>query len=122
MKDKIDIVVGICTKNVEDTIEGVIKVVDRGLNDYFPEKKSLIIVSDGFSKDRTKERANQAVTRTEKIVLDQIGKIGKGNGVKTIFIKAKEVGAEDGSFSRWRSYQHNAGMVKTLDSAYINRT
>lgn len=30
MKDKINIVVGICTKNVEDTIEGVIKVVDRG--------------------------------------------------------------------------------------------
>ena len=94
MKDKIDIVVGICTKNVEDTIEGVIKVVDQGLNDYFPEKKSLIIVSDGFSKDRTKERANKTVTRTEKMVLDQIGKIGKGNGVKTIFIKAEELGAE----------------------------
>ena len=94
MKDKINIVVGICTKNVENTIEGVIKVVDQGLNDYFPEKKSLIIVSDGFSKDHTKERANKTVTRTEKMVLDQIGKIGKGNGVKTIFIKAEEVGAE----------------------------
>ena len=94
MKDKVDIVVGICTKNVEDTIEGVIKVVDRGLNDYFPEKKSLIIVSDGFSKDHTKEKANKTGTRTEKMVLDQVGKIGKGNGVKTIFIKAKEAGAE----------------------------
>jgi len=94
MRDKVDIVVGICTKNVEDAIEGVIKVVDQGLNDYFPEKKSLIIVSDGFSKDHTKERANNTVTRTEKMVLDQIGKIGKGNGVKTIFIKAEEVGAE----------------------------
>jgi len=94
MKDKVDIVVGICTKNVENTIEGVIKVVDQGLNDYFPEKKSLIIVSDGFSKDHTKERANKTVTRTEKMVLDQVGKIGKGNGVKTIFMKAEEVGAE----------------------------
>jgi len=94
MKDKINIVVGICTKNVEDTIEGVVKVVDQGLNDYFPEKKSLIIVSDGFSKDHTKERANKTVTRTEKMVLDQVGKIGKGNGVKTIFIEAEEVGAE----------------------------
>jgi hypothetical protein len=28
------------------------------------------------------------------MVLDQVGKIGKGNGVKTIFIKAEEVGAE----------------------------
>jgi len=94
MKNKIDIVVGICTKNVEDTIEGVVKVVDRGLNDYFPDKKSLIIVSDGFSKDHTKERANKTVTTTEKMVLDQVGKIGKGNGVKTIFMKAEEVGAE----------------------------
>ena len=94
MKDKVNIVVGICTKNVEDTIEGVIKVVDQGLNDYFPEKKSLIIVSDCFSKDHTKERANKTVTRTEKMVLDQVGKIGKGNGAKIIFIKAEEVGAE----------------------------
>jgi len=94
MKDKTDIVVGICTKNVEDTIEGVIKVVDQGLNKYFPGKKSLIIVSDGFSKDQTKERANKAITRTDKIVVDQVGKIGKGNGVKTIFIKAEEVEAE----------------------------
>jgi len=76
------------------TIKGVVKVVDQGLNDYFPEKKSLIIVSDGFSKDHTKERANKTITKTEKMVLDQVGKIGKGNGVKTIFIKAEEVGAE----------------------------
>jgi len=94
MKNKVNIVVGICTKNVEDTIEGVIKVVDQGLNDYFPEKKSLIIVSDGFSKDHTQERANKTVTRTEKVALNQFGKIGKGNGVKTIFIKAEEVEAE----------------------------
>lgn len=94
MKYKINIVVGICTKNVEDTIEGVIKVVDQGLNNYFPEKRSLIVVSDGFSKDHTKEKANKTVTRTEKMVLDQVGKIGKGNGVKTIFIKAEEVGAD----------------------------
>lgn len=82
MKDKVNIVVGICTKNVEGTIEGVIKVVDQGLNDYFPEKKSLIIVSDGFSKDHTKERVNKTVTRTEKMVLDQVGKIGKGKWSK----------------------------------------
>ncbi len=94
MKDKIDIVVGICTKNVENTIKAVIKVVDQGLNNYFPEKRSLIVVSNGFSKDHTKEKANKTVTRTEKIVLDQVGKIGKGNGVKTIFIKAEEVGAD----------------------------
>jgi len=94
MKDKIDIVVGLCTKNVENTIETVIKVVDQGLNNYFSEKRSLIVVSDGFSKDHTKEKANKTVTGTEKIVLDQIGKIGKGNGVKTIFIKAEEVRAD----------------------------
>jgi len=75
MKDKVNIVVGICTKNVEDTVERVIKVVDQDLNDYFPEKKSLIIISDGFSRDRNKERANKSATRTEKMVLDQAGKI-----------------------------------------------
>ncbi len=94
MTGKVNIIVGICTKNVEDTIERVTTVVDQGLNNYFPEKKSLIIVSDGFSKDYTKDRAEKTKTRTEKIVLNQVGKIGKGNGVKTIFIKAEEVGAE----------------------------
>jgi len=94
MKDKIDIVVGICTKNVEGTIEGVIRVVDQGLNNYFPEKRSLIVISDGFSKDNTKEIASKTKTRAEKIVIDQVEKIGKGNGVKTIFIKTEEVGAD----------------------------
>jgi len=36
----------------------------------------------------------QMPEQDQTIVLDQIGKIGKGNGVKTIFIKAEEVRAD----------------------------
>ena len=94
MKNKVNIVVGICTKNVENTIERVIEIVDEGLDKYFPEMRSLIVISDGFSKDHTREKANKIKTKAEKRVLEQVGNIGKGNGVKTIFIQAEEVETE----------------------------
>jgi len=82
------IAVGICTKNCEKTIRNVIEVVDSGLKKL--PGKNLIIVSDGFSGDRTRDIAENTETMAKKIVTEQYGEKGKGNGVKTIFEIAKD--------------------------------
>ncbi|MCK4244308.1 MAG: glycosyltransferase, partial [Candidatus Omnitrophica bacterium] len=86
--------VGISTKNCAKTIENVVRVVDEGLKKYFPDKEGLIIVSDGFSTDKTRDIAEGIKTESEKIVKQQEGSLGKGNGVKTIFSLSKENQAE----------------------------
>lgn len=89
----LDIVVGICTKNCEDTVAGVLKTVDRGLTQFFPSKHILIVVSDGFSTDATQEKVQATETATEVMFTPQTGGLGKGNGVRTIFEIARERGA-----------------------------
>jgi hydroxypyruvate reductase len=93
LKDSFDIVVGISTKNCADTIVGVINTVDRGLKEFFPGKRSLIVVSDGFSTDGTREKAQGLKTNTRVLVTQQSGGLGKGNGVRTILEIARKSGA-----------------------------
>jgi len=84
------IAVGISTRNCEKTIGNVVRVVDEGLKKYFLNQESLIIVSDGYSKDKTRETAKKIKTKNEKIVKRQEGSLGKGNGVKTILSLSKK--------------------------------
>jgi len=88
-----DIVVGICTKNCADTVVGVLKMVDRGLTQFFPSKRILIVVSDGFSTDATQEKVQETETTTEVVFTPQTGGLGKGNGVRTILEIARDRGA-----------------------------
>lgn len=92
--EKYDIVVGICTLNVEQTIERVTKTVDIALNEFFPKKKSLIICSDGFSTDKTKKIFEKTKTKNDKLFIEEIGEIGKGSAIRTIFLKAREYNAK----------------------------
>lgn len=85
-----DIVIGISTKDCAATITDVLKAADQGLTGYFPEKRGLLVVSDGFSTDGTRELAEATPTEHEKIVLTERGDIGKGSAVKTIFEIARE--------------------------------
>ncbi len=85
-----NIAVGISTKNCAKTIGNVVRVVDEGLREYFPDKEGLIIVSDGFSTDKTRDIAERIKTESEKIVKEQEGSLGKGNGVRTILSLSKE--------------------------------
>ncbi|MDY6965338.1 MAG: glycosyl transferase family 2 [Halobacteriota archaeon] len=89
----VDIVVGICTKNVEATIVHVMNIVASGLSEYFSDYKGLIVVSDGFSTDRTMELANMFEPPGDipKLLTEQMGGPGKGNGIRTIFEIASEV-------------------------------
>ena len=91
-----DIVVGILCKNVEATILYVMNAVSEGLHKHFSEYKKMIIVSDGFSSDRTVEIANlfQPYNSIKKIVTRDIVAGGKGAGVRTILEVAKRVNAK----------------------------
>lgn len=53
----VDLVVGICAKDVETTIVHTMNVVGMGIQQYFSQVESLVVISDGFSKDRTRELA-----------------------------------------------------------------
>jgi len=88
-----EILVGICTKNCEDTIQNVLRKVDEGLIKFFPEKKSIIMVSD-LSEDLTEKRVKETETRNLVVFRRQEGGPGKGNGVKTIFRFAIESDAK----------------------------
>jgi len=92
-RNPLDIVVGICTKNCADTVTGVLKTVDRGLAQFFPSKRILIVVSDGFSTDATREKVRETETTTEVMFTPQTGGLGKGNGVRTILEIARDRGA-----------------------------
>ena len=92
-RSSLDIVVGICTKNCADTIAGVLKTIDRGLAQFFPSKRILIVVSDGFSTDATEEKVQETETAIEIMFTPQTGGLGKGNGVRTILEIARDRGA-----------------------------
>ncbi len=93
---EVDIVVGVLCKNVETTILHVLNVVSEGLHKHFSEYKKMIVVSDGFSSDRTVELANlfQPYNGIEKIVTEDIVEGGKGAGIKTVFMMASELNAK----------------------------
>ena len=89
-----DIVIGISTRNCADTVSGVLQKVDEGLTKFFPGESGLIVVSDGFSTDGTRDIASKTKTHSEKIVVTEEGKLGKGSAIRTIFKIARERGAK----------------------------
>lgn len=92
-RSSLDVVVGVCTKNCADTVASVLKTVDCGLEQFFPDKCCLIVVSDGFSTDSTWEKVQETQMTTEVVFTPQTGGPGKGNGVRTILEVARDRGA-----------------------------
>jgi glycosyltransferase involved in cell wall biosynthesis len=92
----VDVVVGISAKNVDTTIVHVMNVASTGLLEFLSDYKGLVVVSDGFSTDRTTELAEmfELPRKVSKIVTEQMGDPGKGNGVRTIFEIAKHAEAD----------------------------
>ena len=91
-----DILIGIPCYNEEDTIGNVVEVVGQGLAKYYPDKKSVLIVSDGGSLDDTRERATEAKVPpgVERIVTIYRGYPGKGTSFRVIFEAAEKVKAK----------------------------
>ncbi|MFO8133285.1 MAG: glycosyl transferase family 2 [Thermoplasmatota archaeon] len=92
----VDILVGVLCKNVEATILHVLNTVSDGLHKYFPEYKTAIAVTDGFSEDRTLDLARlfRPHKGIGKIITRDMAAGGKGAGVRTIMELAHELDAK----------------------------
>jgi glucosylglycerate synthase len=99
-----DILVGIPSYNNARTIGHVVKAVQAGLAKYFPQKRSLLVNSDGGSTDGTTEVVHATTIddftaillhhRVEpvlKIATPYHGIPGKGSAFRTIFEIAKKL-------------------------------
>jgi glycosyltransferase involved in cell wall biosynthesis len=104
---EVDLVVGIPSFNNARTIAHVVKAVDAGFAKYFPERRSVIVNSDGGSKDGTPAVVAAAdftspgailvshrLTPVQKIVTPYDGIPGKGSAFRTIFAIADRLKAK----------------------------
>ena len=99
-----DILIGIPSYNNAHTIGHVVRAVQAGLAKYFPDKRAVLINSDGGSTDGTTEVVHNTaiddftaillhhrVEPVMKIATPYHGIPGKGSAFRTIFGIAKEL-------------------------------
>ncbi len=104
---EVDIVVGIPSFNSARTITHVVRAVAGGLAKYFPERKSIIVNSDGGSTDGTREAVMGAdvdhdslllvshkVPTIQRITTPYLGIPGKGSAFRTIFAVTERLKAK----------------------------
>lgn len=102
-----DIVVGIPSYNNARTIGHVVRAVSVGLAKHFPSRRSVIVNSDGGSKDQTKDVVLKAESGSDDLLLvshpiqvshristPYHGLPGKGSAFRTIFAVAKHLKAK----------------------------
>lgn len=102
-----DIVVGIPSYNNGRTIGHVVRAVSVGLAKYFPTQRSVIVNSDGGSKDNTRQvvlesesgaddllLVSHPVQASQRISTPYHGIPGKGSAFRTIFAVAKRLKAK----------------------------
>ena len=89
--DEVDILVGIPSFNCEDTIAGVVTACARGLEKYFKDLRSAILISDGGSLDDSREKAFEAEIpdRIKRMIAIYRGMPGKGTSARAVFEAAK---------------------------------
>jgi glycosyltransferase involved in cell wall biosynthesis len=94
--ERVDLVVGLPSYNNQGTIGHVVKQVSEGLYQHFPEKRSLIIVSDGGSVDDSREaaRAVEVYPFQEILVTIYRGVPGKGSALRAVLEVARFLQAE----------------------------
>lgn len=102
-----DLVVGIPSYNNARTIGQVVRAVSAGLAKYFPQHRSVIVNSDGGSRDHTPEvvlnsdsgakdllMISHAVHTSYRISTPYHGIAGKGSAFRTIFAVTKKLNAK----------------------------
>ncbi len=94
--EKVDLVVGIPCYNNQATIGHVVNQASLGLHKYYPDKRSLIVVSDGGSVDDSREeaRAVQVSPFQEIIVTIYRGVPGKGSALRAVLELARFLKAD----------------------------
>ena len=94
---KADIVVGIPTYYSDDSLAHVIETAAEGLEHFYPDRKSLIIVADGGSTDDTREVAQSVDNHhfnIDILVTIYRGIPGKGSAFRAIFEAANYLRAQ----------------------------
>ncbi len=94
---KVDLIVGIPAYYSDDSIDHVIRQVVNGLQRFYPDLKSLIMIADGGSTDDTREVAQQVDAHQfnlEIIVTIYRGMPGKGTAFRAIFEAASFLKAQ----------------------------
>jgi len=90
-----DIIVGIPSYNEADCISVPTDTASRGLEQYFPQAKSVIINVDNNSSDGTRDVFMDTPTKIPKIYISTPeGVKGKGNNVRNLFKAAVELNAQ----------------------------
>jgi hypothetical protein len=97
-----DIAVGIPTFNNASTIKHVVQTIEQGLHEYFPDARSVIINSDGGSKDGTAELVSGSLPNADALLqmsyrsyqmqefsTPGAGILGKTNALRQIFRAAR---------------------------------
>jgi len=94
--EQVDLVVGIPAYNCASTIGFVVSQVTEGLSAYFPDSKSLILVSDGGSTDGTNDVVKKLRTPPNcKLVVGRyVGLSGKGTAIKAVLEAVQKLNAQ----------------------------
>jgi glycosyltransferase involved in cell wall biosynthesis len=70
-------------------------VVREGVLQYLSQYRTLVVISDGFSTDRTAELAGMfEIQPVQKLVVEQMGVPGKGDGIHTVMEIAHNVNSK----------------------------
>jgi len=102
-----DILVGIPSYNNARTIGHVVRAVQAGLAKYFPDRKAVLVDSDGGSADGTIDIVHNTVienyqsillyhrvTPVHKLAIPYHGIPGKGSAFRTVFELAEALGVK----------------------------
>ena len=86
-----DIMIGIPCYNNQRTLGHVVRTVEQGLNKYYRDLRSIVMVSDGGSVDDSREEVEQVKPNPWSEILCGIyrGIPGKGCALRAIFEAAK---------------------------------
>ncbi|MDY6789029.1 MAG: glycosyl transferase family 2 [Candidatus Nanohaloarchaea archaeon] len=85
--EEADILIGIPTFDNDQTVDYVVEKTTKGVKEHFPDKKAVVMVSDGGSLDDTREKALEAEVPEEvdRIVTIYRGIPGKGSAFRAVF-------------------------------------
>lgn len=91
-----EILVGVPSFENEKTVKHVIESTASGLQEHFPDKSALVMLSDGGSLDNTREQALSAEipNSVDRIVTIYRGLAGKGSAFRAIFEAGAELGVD----------------------------
>jgi hypothetical protein len=99
LKEHFDIAICIPSKDEGHTISNVVRIVDAGLREYYPQKKSIIINIDSYSSDDTCDHFLSTPSVTPKISIKESrdSRLGKGINLHKFFSLAEEMTIECGA-------------------------